>query len=50
MPANAKAHAYEPGIVRSVYRPSGIRATPAGMAMNERTTGVTRPRATAQSP
>ena len=49
MPAKAKHQTTEPGIVSSVYLPNGIRKIPAGIEMNERTTGTTRPISTAES-
>src|SRR5207244_13032116 len=49
-PANPKHQGTQPSNVSTVKRTSGIRTTPAGIEMNERTTGVSRPRKTAASP
>jgi hypothetical protein len=50
IPAKANAQIAEPTEISSVYRPKGERKTPAGIEMNERISGVTRPRKTAASP
>jgi len=47
---NARHQISEAAAVSAAYRPSGNSSTPAGIETNERTTGVNRPRKTAQSP